>query len=138
FHFGGTRTASTHLAHGFVNSARNGGHIVDALAPLGDRSDDVDLVVNLMQGATITANVITLDLPGEEQDWSRSGVSCPQRRAGVLDAWARHDEGHTRLAGDARIAIGHIRGGLLMPHSHDADIRPRIEGVEDPHNLHAR
>ena len=85
-----------------------------------------------MQCATITANVITLDLPGQEQDWRRSGVSCAQRRAGVLDAWARHDEGHTRLPGDARIAIGHIRRGLLMPYSHDADIRPCIEGVVDP------
>ena len=91
-----------------------------------------------MQGATITANVIALDLPGQEQDWRRSCVRCPQRRAGVLDARARHDEGHTRLAGDARIAIGHIRRGLLMPHSHDANIRPPIEGVVDPHNLYAR
>ena len=98
--------------------------IVDALAPLGDGPDNIDLVINLMQGATITANVITFDLPGQEQHWRRGSIRCSQRRTGVLDAWARHDEGHTRLPSHARIAIGHIRRGLLMPHGHDADIRP--------------
>ena len=50
---------------------------MDALAPLGDGPDDVDLVVNLVQGTAITANVITLDLPGQEQDRGRSCISCP-------------------------------------------------------------
>ena len=98
FHLRGARTTSPHLAHGFVNSARDGGHIVDALAPLGDRPDDVDLVVNLVQGATITPDVITLDLSGQEQDRRRRCVGCAQRRAGVLDTRSRHHEGHAWLA----------------------------------------
>ena len=138
FHLRGARTASPHLAHGFVNSTRDGGHIVDALAPLGDRSDDVELVVNLVQGATITPNIITLDLSGQEQDRRRSCVGCPQRRAGVLDTRPRHHEGHSWLPSHARIAISHIRGGLLMPYGHHADIRLPIEGIVDAHNLYAR
>jgi hypothetical protein len=121
-----------------VNSTRDGGDIVDALAPFGNGSDNVDLVVNLVQSATITPNVITLNLSGQEQDRRRSSIGCPQRRAGVLDPRPGHHQGYAGLPGHARIAISHIRGGLLVPHGHNADIRLSIEGIVDPHNLYAR
>ena len=120
-----------------MDGARDRGDIIDPLAPLGDGADDLYLVVNLMQGTPVTPDIKTLDLPGEEQDRRGSGIGRAQRGAGVLDAWPRHDERDAWLPSHARVAIGHICRGLLMPYGYETDIRLRIKGIVDAHDLHA-
>jgi hypothetical protein len=49
-----------------MDGTRDSRDIHHALAPLGHWPDDVHLVVDLMQGPAITAQIKAFDLPGQE------------------------------------------------------------------------
>ncbi len=120
--------------------AHRGGNVGDlehALAPLGDRRDAVELVVDLVEQADVLADAVARDLAGEDQHRRGGRVGGGEARHRVEQAGARHDERGAEAAARARVAVGHEAGGLLVARGDEADPRLVAQGRHHPVELHA-
>ena len=126
-----------HLVHGFVNRPRDVRDAHNPLAPLCDRPDDVQLVIDLVESSLILAQVVALDLPSDEEDWGGTGIRSPQRGRGILNSGPRYDQPHSRLSFDPGVSIGHVDCALFMPYGEESNLWLPKEGIEDMHDLDA-
>ena len=131
------RPSRAQLLEGPANRARYAVRVHYPVAPLGQRAEDLQLVVHLVQDTASASQVACADLPGDEEDGRRGGVGGAQGARGVEGAGARHHQGDARSPRRPRVAVGHVRGGLLVPHVDDADLRVAVQSVEDGHYLDA-
>ena len=109
----------------------------DALAPLGDGADDVELVVDLMEDADVLPQHVPVDLSGDEQDGRGGGVGGAQAGGCVEQAGTGDDEGRANVAGRPGVAVRHVGGGGLVACGDEADGGLVIQGVGGVVRLHA-
>ena len=121
--------------------AHDPGHVLGphrARRPLGHRADHLELVVDLVEHPAADADQVRLDLPGGAEHRRRAGVGGRERRGGVEQPRPRHDQAGPDAPGGARVAVGHVGGGLLVARVVDRDAVPLlVERVEGPVELHA-
>ena len=110
--------------------------VQDAFAPLGDRTNDVELIVDLMERSLVLPQHIALDLARHQQHRRGAGIGGAQRRRGILDPWSWHHQPHPRFSSHPSIAIRHIGGGLFVAHGDQFHVGLPIKGIVDPHDLH--
>ena len=95
----GARPSGGHLAEGLVYGVRQVRGFEDALGPLCDGSDGVDLVVDLVEGAEVLSDMFPVDLAGYEEHGGRGGVCGADAGGGVEQAGAGHYESCAEAAG---------------------------------------
>ena len=108
------------------------------LAPLGDRLDDVELLVDLVQHADVLAQVAPGHLPGHQEHRRRARVRRAESGAGVQHARPRHHQRHADAAARPRVAVGHVRRGLLVPGQDEPDVLLVAQRRHGAIQLHAR
>ena len=125
----GARPAGGHLAEGLVYGVRQVRGFEDALGPLCDGSDCVDLVVDLVEGAEVLSDMFPVDLAGYEEHGGRGGVCGADAGGGVEQAGAGHYEGCAEAAAGPGVAVGHVGGALLVAVGDEADAGLVVECV---------
>ena len=131
------RPSRGQLLEGATHGGRDAVGLHHPMSPLGDRPEDLQLVVDLVEDAAAASQVARADLPGDEEHGRRCGVGGAQGSRGVEGAGAGHHQRDARLPRGPCIAVGHVGGGLLVPHVDDADLRVAVQRVEDRHDLDA-
>ena len=112
-----------------------GGH--DAADVLGDGTDGVLLVVDLVEHAAVHADEVALDLAADDEDGRRRGVGGAESGGGVEQAGSGNHQGGADFAAGAGVAVGHVGGGLLVAGGDEPDAGHVVEGVESVVKLHA-
>ena len=112
--------------------AKGGGHelgdpvlVVDHPRTLGNRSGHRNLVDLLERRLALLGQ---LGAAGHEDHRALGRVDGGQAGDGVGEAGPAGEQGHRRLAGDARIAVGHVHRRALVPRVDELDalIRRRV------------
>ena len=98
-----------------MDGGRHVGDLEHAAAPLGDGRDAVELVVNLVEHADVAAEARLGHLAGDHEDGRRRGVRRADPGGRVEQARARDHQRGAELTGGAGVAVGHVRGRLLVP-----------------------
>ena len=129
------RATRLELPEGLVQQGRDFVRRIGASEPLGDRPHEIELVVDLVQGAVLAAQLVRGHLPGDQQDGGAAGVGGRHRSAGVVGARAGHHQRDADLARRAGVAVGREHGRLLVAAGDQADLRGVVEAVVDVHHL---
>ena len=119
----------------FVHTGGDPAGLGDALGPLRDRADDVELVVNVVQQPQVAPDAVAVDLTREQQHGRGAGVGRGEPGRGVVDADAGYDHRHARPAARSRVSVGHVRGGLLVTGHDVADLGNVDERIQRSHQL---
>ena len=115
-----------------MDGGRDFGGVENAVRPLGDRLDGVELVVDFVEHTSVHADEVALYLSGDYQDGGRGGVGSADGGAGVLEAGARDDEGGSDAASGAGVAVCHVGCGLFVSGVYESDsgfLGESVEGV---------
>jgi hypothetical protein len=107
--------------------------------PLAQRCELTRLVGDLVQHAPAAADRLRVDLTADHQHRRRAGVCGGETREGIGHARAGHGHAHADTGARARVAVGHVARGLLVPRDGERD--PAVERsnrVDRPVELHAR
>ena len=88
--------------------------MVDPRRPFGQRSQDPELVGDLVQQAKASADQVGRDLAADAQDRGVGGVSRGECGCGVEQPRPRHDGIGPGLAARPGIAVSHVGGALLV------------------------
>ena len=91
---------------------------------LRHRADHAELIRDLVKKPAAELDEIRLDLPRHAQHRGITGVGRRERGRGIEEPRPRHNHADADFAGRARVAIGHVCGGLLVAGVNDADARP--------------
>ena len=142
FECNGTRTARGHLLECASDEPRHLRRMIDALRPFGETAQRRELIREFMQNAMALADFMRRDFTRDTQHRRVAGVGRAQRARSVEHAWSGHAGVHAHLARGFRVAIGHVRGTLLVA---AADVRncvaafmQRIEQLVDMHAGNAK
>ena len=122
----------------FVHRARDLARGERAVLPCGDRPDELELVVDLMEQVEGLADAVTIDLTRDQQHRRRCRPRGRQSRAGVVDADAGDDERDAGPPARARVAVGHEGRALFVAGGDPRDRRFVVDPVERVHDLIAR
>ena len=95
--------------HRLVHRAGDLAGLEHALLPRGDRADEVELVVDLVEEPEVAADAVPVDLTCDQQDGGGRRPRRREARAGVVDADAGDDERDARPARRTRVPVGHDR-----------------------------
>ena len=76
--------------------------------------------------------------PAMRRTGVRAGVCVGQAGRGVVEAHARHHQRHPRFSRRAGVAVGHVRGRLLVAGRDHAYARLVTQRGHDPVDLYAR
>ena len=90
-----------------------------------------------MQHAPSPPEIPCRHLPDQAQHSGTTRVRGRESGRSVQQAGARHDRAHTDLAGDTRVAVGHVARRLLVTCVNDADRGLEREPFEQAVELHA-
>ena len=93
----------------------------DSVRPLGDRFDSVNLVVDLVEHATVDADQLFLNLACHHKHRGGGRISCPDPSAGVLEARPWHNERSADAPARAGVTVGHVGRSLLVPSVYEPD-----------------
>ena len=99
--------------------------------PAGERGQHEPLLLGLVQEPLGLAQVAAVDLPGDEQHRRGGEARLEQARHGVGRARPGAGDDHAELPGGARVAVGGVRGGLLVPYPDRRDGAAPRDGVVD-------
>ena len=110
--------------------------IFDAVGPFDESAQRRELIRHLVQMAAALAEKRRRHLPGQAQHRLVRSERGEQRSARVEHAGAGHHAEHARPAARARIAVGHVAAGLLVPRADHLELR-LMEGVEQAVDLRA-
>ncbi len=108
--------------------------VFDALRPFHESAQGRELVRHLVQVTTALAEELRRHLPSQAQHRLVAAERGEHRSARIEHAGAGHHAEHAHLAARARIAIGHVAAGLLMPGADHLQLG-LVEGIEQPVHL---
>ena len=115
--------ATPHRGEGPLHQTRDFRRRGGTLGLLRHGADHAQLVRNLVQKPATELDEVGLDLPRHAQDRGIAGVGGRERGRGIEESRTGDDHAGADFAGGARVAIGHVRGGLLVAGVDDADAR---------------
>jgi hypothetical protein len=140
WNFNLSRAGSTarHFEESPPHRGGDGMRLQDPLGPLGDGTDHVELVVDVVEQTEVLADAMTVDLAGQEEHRGGAGVGSGQAGGRVVDADTGDDHGHSRASRGAGVAVSHVRSALLVAGHDVTDLRCVDQGVECRHELVAR
>ena len=130
------RPARPELDDRLAHRGGNVGDLQHALAPLGDRRDAVELVVDLVEQADVLADAVARDLARQHEHRRGGGVGGGEAGHRVEQARPRHHQRGAEAAARARVAVGHEAGRLLVARGDEADARLVAQGGHHAVELH--
>ena len=77
--------------------------------------DHLSLVQHFMNRAQVLAHLRARDLAGNEKDRRGASVGSGKAGGGIVDGYARDNQRHAGLPRRPCVAVGHMRGAVLMP-----------------------
>ena len=105
--------------------------------PLGHRAQHVGLVRDFVIGPKVLADLGAGYLAGNEEHGRGAGVRGRQTGGSVVHARARDHQHYPRLSRRTGIAVGHVRGALLMASRNHADARLVPYCGQNPGHMYA-
>jgi hypothetical protein len=103
-------------------------HVLDQEVVLHARAGNADRVGFLKR---VVADQVRRYLAGDHHHRDRVHVRGGDAGHGVGGAGAGRDQHHARLTGGARVAVGRVRGRLLVAHQDVLDVLLAVQGVVD-------
>ena len=122
------------LMHRFGHITR----IKDALRPLGNWANRVELIVDFVQHAAVTPNHVALHLPCHHHDRRGCCVCRADCRRCVLQARPRYHERSAYVVPRTRVTVRHVRSCLLVPRGDELDTRLLCKSVKSVIELDSR
>ena len=92
-----------------------------AIGRLGDRAQHAQLVRRIVHRAHFAIDEFRRCLAGDVQHRRAGEARLDQAADGVRRSWAGGREDHAKPAGDAGIAVGHVRAAEFAARHHEAD-----------------
>ena len=92
----------------------------------------------LVQQSVARVDRVRIDLAGDTDNRRGASVGRGQTGASVEQPWAGHNHAHADVASGTRVAVGHVRRGLLMADVQDSNAVTRvIQRIKGEIELHA-
>ena len=132
------RPPGTELARRLADRGGDLLDLEDPRPPLRHRRDGVELVVHLVEQAHVLADPALGNLSRDHEDGRRCRIRGGEARRGVEEARPRHDQGDAEVAARPRVAVGHVRRGLLVTRGDEPDARLLAERGHGAVELDAR
>ena len=125
------------LPESLVENAGDLAGVLRHAVPFGQQRQDFALPPDLVQHPQALADLVRGNLRSEEQQAGIAGVSRCEPGQRIEHARPRDHHAHAHPSAGPRVAIGHVRHGLLVAGHHEADLgRPLAQRVDGPVQLH--